>query len=124
VSAVSEDKFEKVLDAIVNLANALEAAAVDVKQRLAEIAGVKEAAAVKEETFTILKFEAAKGERLGEFEIASKASNLPDKWQGAYNILRVNNATIKERYHGPGYAYSYWLYGEDRIYRQKLKQQS
>jgi len=121
---VSEERLEKVLDAVLNLANALEAAAVDVKQRLAEIAGVKEAAAVKEETFTILKFEAAKGERLGEFEIAAKASNLPDKWQPAYNILRRSNATIKERYHGAGYAYSYWLYGEDRIYRQKLKQQS
>jgi hypothetical protein len=87
-------------------------------------AGKKESgppAAVKEETFTILKFEAQKGARIGDFEVASKANNLPDKWQPAYNILRQNNSTIKDRYHGPGYAYSYWIYGEDRIYRQRLK---
>jgi len=81
----------------------------------------KEPTAVKEETFTILKFEQQKGERLGEFEVAHKSSNLPDKWSHAYNILRQNNATIKERYKGEGYTCSYWLYGEDRIYRQKLK---
>jgi len=34
---------------------------------------------------------------------------------------KANNTTIKERYHGPSYAYTYWLYGEDKIYRQKLK---
>jgi hypothetical protein len=82
----------------------------------------KEPTAVKEEAFTILKFEQQKGSRLGEFEVAHKSSNLPDKWSHAYSILRQNNATIKERYRGDGYTYSYWLYGEDRIYRQKLKQ--
>jgi len=77
---------------------------------------------VQEETFTALKFETAKGERLGEFEIAHKSSNLPDKWARAYTVLRHNNSTIKDRYHGPDYQFSYWLYGEDRIYRQKRKQ--
>lgn len=76
---------------------------------------------VPEGTFTILKFEQQKGEKLGEFEVAHKSSNLPDKWQHAYNILSRNNVTIKNRYHGKDYAYSYWLYGENRIYRQKLK---
>lgn len=80
-----------------------------------------ELAAAKEETFTILKFEAQQGVKLGEFDVAHKASNLEDKWQSAYNILRASNATIKDRYHGEDYQYSYWLYGEDRIYRQKLK---
>jgi len=81
----------------------------------------KDVVAVNEETFTILKFEDAKGERLGEFQIAHKSSNLPDKWSHAHNVLREANATIKERYHGEGYAFSYWLYGEDKIYRQKRK---
>lgn len=112
---------EKIAEIIADFFNALEAAAVNAKRQLAESIGVAEA--VKEETFTSLKFEAQKGERLGEFEVAAKANNLPDKWQQAYNILRRNNATIKERYHGAGYAYSYWVYGEDRIYRQKLKKQ-
>jgi len=76
---------------------------------------------VQEETFIMLKFEPAKGERLGEFEVAHKSSNLPDKWSHAYNILRQNNAVINSRYGGPDYQFSYWLYGEDRIYRQRRK---
>lgn len=81
----------------------------------------KTPAAVQEITFSTLKFEVQQGARLGEFEIAYKQNNLPDKWQSAYNILRINNSTIKNRYHGDTYQYSYWLYGEDKIYRQKLK---
>lgn len=79
---------------------------------------------VKEETFTILKFEPAKGERLGEYEVAHKSSNLPDKWSHAFNILRRNNAVINSRYSGPNYQFSYWLYGDNRIYRQRLKAQA
>jgi len=84
----------------------------------------KQATTVKEETFTILKFEPSKGERLGEFEVAHKSSNLPDKWAHAYNVLRQNNAVINSRYCGPDYQFSYWLYGEDRIYRQRRKPQT
>ncbi len=68
-----------------------------------------------------LKYEPQQGAKLGEYEIAQKQNNLEDKWCSAYNILRVNNSTIKDRYHGQDYQYSYWLYGEDRIFRQKLK---
>jgi len=78
---------------------------------------------VLEETFTILKFETSKGERLGEYEVAHKSSNLPDKWSHAYNILRQNNAVINSRYSGPTYHFSYWLYSENKIYRQRLKAQ-
>jgi len=81
----------------------------------------KQAAAVLEVNFTALKFEVQQGAKLGEYEIACKQSNLTDKWQSASNILRNSNATIKDRYHGDSYQYSYWLYGEDKIYRQKLK---
>jgi len=81
----------------------------------------KQTAAAQEITFSTLKFEVQQGAKLGEYEIAYKSGNLEDKWRPAYNILRNSNATIKDRYHGEGYQYSYWLYGEDRIYRQKLK---
>jgi len=84
----------------------------------------KPASFVPEQTFLTLKWEPAKGERLGEFEVANKNSNLPDKWSHAYKILRQNNAVINSRYHAPNYEHSYWLYGEDRIYRQKRKQQT
>ena len=81
----------------------------------------KEHAAVGEITFTILKWGAQTGSKLGDFEVAYKPSNIEDKWQHAFNILRNSNATIKERYYGTGYGFSYWIYGQDKIYRQKLK---
>jgi hypothetical protein len=80
-----------------------------------------QAAAAQEQTFSTLKFEVQQSEKMGEYEVAYKASNLEDKWRSANTILRNSNATIKDRYHGEGYLYSYWLYGEDKIYRQKLK---
>lgn len=86
-----------------------------------EVKSEKQTAAVVEITFTNLRFEAQQGAKLGQFEVAYKQNNLQDKWQSAYNILRNSNATIKDRYHGETYQYSYWLYGEDKIYRQKLK---
>ena len=76
---------------------------------------------VSESTFSILRFEPLQGAKLGEFEVAYKTSNPLDKWSSAYNILKTSNATIKDRYHGEGYQYSYWLYVEDKVYRQKLK---
>jgi hypothetical protein len=88
--------------------------------------GVKEnkpaaPATVQETTFTILKFEQQTGAKIGEYEVAYKASNIEDKWTHAYTVLRNSNATIKDRYHGEGYEFSYWLYGADKIYRQKLE---
>jgi len=61
------------------------------------------------------------GTKLGEYEIAHKQNNLEDKWRPAYAILRNSNATIKRpATTAKDYLYSYWLYGEDKIYRQKL----
>ncbi|MGA2767159.1 MAG: hypothetical protein ABSF24_02435 [Candidatus Bathyarchaeia archaeon] len=77
--------------------------------------------AVKEETFTCLTFEDQRGSKLGEFSVAYRENNVIDKWTSAYNVLQQSNATIKSRYHGPGYVHSYWLYAENRIYRQRLK---
>jgi len=81
----------------------------------------KATATVQEVTFATLRFETQQGAKIGEYEVAYKQNNLQDKWSSAYNILRNSNATIKDRYHGEGYQYSYWLFAEDRIYRQKLK---
>ena len=88
--------------------------------------GVKEnkpaaPATVQETTFTILKFERQTGAKIGEYEVAYAPNNIPDKFRQAYNILRNSNATIKDRYHGEGYEFSYWLYRADKIYRQKLE---
>lgn len=77
--------------------------------------------AVKEETFLTLKWDPQKGEKLGEYETSDPKANPADSFQHALDILQKSEATIKARYHGPGYHYAYWIYG-DRIFRQKLKE--
>jgi hypothetical protein len=104
------------------LAQILDAASTKIWQTIENISPTSNSTSgANELNFSTLKFEPQIGAKLGEYEVAYKQNNLSDKWQSAYNILRVNNATIKDRYHGDTYQYSYWLYGEDKIYRQKLK---
>jgi hypothetical protein len=112
---------EKILEILADMANGLEALAVDVKRQIAQIVGVSTNAAVKEETFKILKFEDQQGAKIGAYGVAYKANNIEDKWTCAFNILRQNNATISNRYHGQGCEFAYWLYGQNKIYRQALK---
>jgi hypothetical protein len=113
---------EKTRTELIELAQTLEEASAKLRQTIANLSAASNAvSAVKELTFSTLKFELLQGAKLGEYEIAYKANNLEDKWRSAYNILRNSNATIKDRYHGEDYQYSYWLYDEDKIYRQKLK---
>jgi hypothetical protein len=81
----------------------------------------KEPTAVQEITFTMLKFDPQKGAQLGDYDVAYKAVNIEEKWIHAFNVLKSSNATIQNRYHGQVYQYSYWIYGENKIYRQKLK---
>jgi len=85
-----------------------------------EVQNEKEA--VSELTFSLLKFEPQKGAKLGDYEVSYKPNNIPEKWQSAFNVLHSSNATIQARYYGKDYQFSYWLYGEDKIYRQKLKE--
>lgn len=79
---------------------------------------------VKEVTFSTLVYAPQQGAKLGSYEIANKPRVDSNRWIYAYNILRQNNATIQDRYHEEGYEYSYWLYGEEKIYRQKLKEKT
>ena len=105
-------------DPLFSMLDAFESGITSFRHALGQKKGVE---AVKEETFTCLKFEPQQGAKIGQFEVAYKANNIEDNWTQAYNILRQNNATINNRYHGEGYQFSYWLYGEGKIYRQKLK---
>lgn len=109
---------EKLSEAVIDFANDLEAACVKLRRYIGEQHGVL---AVNEGTFTVLKFEKQHGNKIGDFEVAYKASNIPEKFERAHNVLEKNNATISNRYFGDGYAFSYWLYGEGKIYRQALK---
>ncbi|MCL5949793.1 MAG: hypothetical protein M1490_04890 [Candidatus Bathyarchaeota archaeon] len=81
----------------------------------------KQSLIIQESNFNVLKFETQQSAKLGEYEVAYKQGNPADKWSSVYNILKGGNATIQDRYYCEGYQYSYWLYGEDKIYRQKLK---
>jgi hypothetical protein len=113
---------EKTRTELTELAQTLERASAKLRQTIASLSPTSNVVSVvKELTFSTLNFELLQGAKLGEYEIAYKANNLEDKWRSAYNILRNSNATIKDRYHGEDYQYSYWLYDEDKIYRQKLK---
>jgi len=81
----------------------------------------RQTVAVKEETFTMLKFENQEGAKIGSYQVAYEKNNIPEKFNTAHNILQQSNATINGRYRGQAYVYSYWLYGQGKIYRQKLK---
>jgi hypothetical protein len=113
---------ESVLEILTDFANALEAASISLKQRVAKVAPPDKATIVKEEVFTGLAFEKHTGDRLGEYEVALESGNQGVKWNRAFDILTGNNASINNRYHSEGYIYCYWLYGQGKIYRQKLKQ--
>jgi len=113
----------EVYEGFFSFLDAVEAGIANFKRQAASRKGVSvEPTAVKEETFTCLRFEPQKGAKIGEYEVAYKEQNAEAEWLHAFNILKQNNAHISNRYHGEGYQYSYWLYGEGRIYRQKLSQ--
>lgn len=108
-----------VVEALLEFLNAVEAGVAGAKQIIGARKGIS--IAVSEEIFNVLKFEAQKGAKIGDYEVAYEPQNLSDGWSQAYKILRQANATIQSRYHGDGYHHVYWLYGKAKIYRQRLK---
>jgi hypothetical protein len=116
---------ETLQKALLEYAETVEAAATELKQKIANrLTRPQQAETPTPETiFNSLNFEQREGARLGEYEIATKTANPTDAWNKALSILEKNQSTISSRYHEEGYTCSYWLYGEDhnRIYRQKLK---
>jgi len=113
---------KRVVEALDLFCQAMENAVQVLKQALAKLEKAPAQTGLSEEVFNILKWEANRGSKLGEFECAFKASNMPDKWNHVFNILRANNATIKNHFAPDGFAYRYWLYLEkypDRIFRKR-----
>lgn len=124
-------------DALIDFANAIEAACVQLRMRLgdtvkqnpAQLSPKTPDIVINEVNFTQLKWEPHEGPKMGLFDIASKADNDPTKFDQAYNVLKACNADIKNRYHGKTYEFSYWLYEENNMYsreifRQKLKEKT
>jgi hypothetical protein len=110
------------IEAFLEFLNGCESGIMAARQRLKEAKPPKkETPSVVEQTFLCLKFEPQQGQRIGPYDVAYEPQNLPSNWTHAMNILKANNAVIEKRYRGPGYQYSYWLFGDHKIYRQKLK---
>ena len=110
-------------EAMINFANGLEALAVQLKRQAQTIAKTEAKATLSEDPFNILKWADEKGERLGDFQVAYKEQNIPEKWQHCFNILKANNSLIANRFHEKGYVYAYWIFPDkypDRIFRKKL----
>ncbi len=122
-----EEKKDELERNLVEFATSIEEACFELKTRIAARHGItdEEPSAVSEANFN-LNYTECTSQKLGTFEVAEQKANLQEKWTRAFNILKKNNSTISNRYHGKGYAYSYWLYGKnnERIYRQKLKQKN
>ena len=114
--------IEKIEGDILDFCNAIEAAVVNLKHGIEERHDItKEEAkpAASEKNFD-LNYTQHTGIKLGEFQIADEKDNHSDNYIRALNILKQNNASISERYHGKDYEFSYWLY-DGKIFRQKLK---
>jgi len=125
---MNEEDFELFLEDFCDFLNGLEASIVKMKMQISKLVGIaqeKPKATLPEETFNILKWENEKGSRLGDYQVAYKQQNIPDKWQHAYNILKANNSLIGNPFKEEGYVYRYWIFPEkypDRIFRKKLSE--
>jgi len=110
---------ERVLEILLDYLNAEEANVVNAKQQIARLVEVE--INTHEQTFLLLKYQQSKGERLGDFEVCYKNENKVDEWQRAFNILKVNQANIKNSLSEGPWVYRYWLYekNHDRFYRKK-----
>jgi hypothetical protein len=122
-----EEDFAIFLQDFCDFLNDLEASIIRLKQQIIKLVGAEEKPKIPEETFSILKWDDEKGERLGNFQTAYKNKNILENWQHAFNILKQNNAVIGNPFHLEGYQYRYWVYPEkyeDRIFRKKLSEVS
>jgi len=108
---------EKTNEALLNFADAMENAALVLKQSI----GREIKPQVNEGPFLTLKWEKRSGNKLKEFEVTTKVLNSgSEDFERCLGILKRNNADIGNRFHSEGWQFSYWLYGES-IYRQLLK---
>lgn len=110
---------EKINEALLNFADAMENAALFLKQSIGKELKTPQ---VSEGPFLTLKYEKRTGNKLKEFEVATKTLNSgSEDFERCLNILKRNNATIQNRFKDQGWQFAYWLYGENTIYRQTLK---
>jgi hypothetical protein len=95
----------------------------DLLNKIGEVKGFEEAEwkpEISEQPFLNRRYQTAKGERIGDYEVCFKNENNADEWQHCFNILRQNNATIKHHFSEKSWTHFYWLYekNDDRFYRK------
>jgi len=113
----------KLAEILGNFADELGALSLKLKKQIDEVCDAQVKAKISELTFDILNWLDEKGSKLGDFQVAYKRYNIFDKWNHAFQILRVNNAVISNRFQEKGYAHSYWIFPEkyiDRIFKKCL----
>ena len=114
-------------ESLIDFCNALESLAVNLRRQIQTITKTEVKATLSEDTFSILKWDNEKGERLGDFQVAYKQQNIPEKWQHCFNILKANNSLIANRFHEQGYVHAYWIFPDkypDRIFRKRLEKEA
>jgi len=122
---MSEKTLNELAESLVDFCNALESLAVNLRRQIQALPKTEVRAQLSELTFNVLKWQDEKGVRLGDFQVAYKNMNLPDKWLHCYNILKANSSVINNSFKEEGYVYRYWIYPEkynDRIFRKRLNE--
>ena len=105
---MSEDKVERFMEAVVDYANATEAAAVNLKRQIAEVVGVAGAAATVAADFNKLPYEKKQGTK-GEYQQTSKRStNNSDVFQALQKKLREHNGFWRHQ------EFKYWFHQQDQ----------
>ena len=121
---MAEDKIERILELLMDFFNGVEAECVRIKSEIKKLAEYE--LGLKEEVFNVLNWEEKQSERLGRFEVADKDKNDFNAWNHAYNILRVNGATIRDHFGSGDWEYYYWLFdgSPNLIYRKKRREKA
>lgn len=71
------------------------------------------------ESVFFLNYEDRESEKLKRFQIATQKGNETE-FSEAFKVLKNAKATISNRYHGPNYNFSYWIWN-DNIYRKQIQ---
>jgi len=110
---------EKISVILIDLANALENAGIELKEAVSELLDCE--VGLSEEVFTILKWNKRNSDKLGEYEVAERKENDPHAFNHAYNILKVNKADIRNHFGSEEWQYYYWIYenAPDLIFRKR-----
>ena len=122
---MNEKRLNRLSESLIDFCNAVESASFNLQRKLQGSGNNEAKTVLSEDTFNILKWQDEKGVRLGDFQVAYKNMNLPDKWLHCYNILKANNSLISNPFKEKGYVHRYWIFPskyEDRIFRKKIKE--